>query len=165
MLKRCSQHLVAFGGHKKAAGLEIHEKNITQFKKHINALIGEHIISEDLIPVLDIDACIRFDQISTAAADLFESFKPFGEENPAPLYATTGVTKKTKAVRVRNSYTLWIQDGTAVLEGIVYDKSILEILSTAQTFDIVYMIEKNSYHNSPRLIIKDTRVPLNTAHP
>ena len=84
--------------------------------------------------------------------------KPFGEENPVALFLTTNVFKKGPAQKVNNGYSLWVSSGEYVLEAVIYDKDILEIINYAETFDIVYSIDKNRYHNTPKLIIRDTRL-------
>jgi len=40
----------------------------------------------------------------------------------------------------------------------VYDAGILEVIDYAARFDILYSLEYNTYHNEPRLTVKDVRL-------
>jgi hypothetical protein len=87
-----------------------------------------------------------------------DSLKPYGEGNPQALFATYGIRKKNMPKKTNYGYSVWLTDSSTTLEGIVYDKDILEILRFADKLDIVFSLGKNNYHNLPRLTIKDCRI-------
>ncbi len=158
VLEKCSDSLIAYGGHKKAAGVHIDKDELDNFKERINSLLEESITAGDFIPMLDIEAQLSFSQIDLALANSLENFKPYGEGNPKPLFSSCGIFKKTAPRKVKSYYSLWLTDGVITFEGVVYDKDLLEVLDFAETFDIVFSLQTNYYHNIPKLIIKTCRL-------
>ncbi|MDD5195004.1 MAG: single-stranded-DNA-specific exonuclease RecJ [Candidatus Omnitrophica bacterium] len=157
MLEECSGLLQGYGGHKKAAGIQIAKEEVEAFRKKINSLIEENIKAEDLIPILDIDARISFSDINMNLVEELALLEPFGEENSKPLFATFSVSKKSAPRKIGTGFSLWLTEGSTTYEGLVYDKDILEIINFADSFDIVYSLEKNNYHGIERLVIRDAR--------
>lgn len=158
ILKQCSQHLPSFGGHKKAAGIHILKDDLIPFKEKVNQLIRECVAVDDFVPILEVDGEIYFSEITLKFVEELESLRPFGESNSMPLFLSKAVFKKTAPRKVYNNHSLWLIQNNHVLEAVVYDKDLLEILRFADCFDVVYTISKNSYHNLPRLSIKDLRI-------
>ena len=79
------KYLQKFGGHKMAAGLSLHVKDIEAFKKEINEEAqkldpDDFILKEDIIGVIQ-SSCIDFELL-----DILEKFEPYGEANPRPRF-------------------------------------------------------------------------------
>lgn len=157
-LDQCSGHLDVFGGHRKAAGIHIKKTEIEAFRKKINEVIKGAISKEDLIPILEIDAQLDFSQIDIKLALDLEQLKPFGEENSKPLFVTRFINKKAAGQKVNSGFSLWLSNGSLTFEGIVYDKDVLDIIRCSDAFDIVFTLERNAFHNVPKLVIKDARI-------
>lgn len=85
-LKHCSQQLIGFGGHACAAGLEIEEKKIEQFKAVLNQFLSGVLTDEDLIPSLELDAVLPVEQINEDVLTVLEGLEPFGIGNPRPRF-------------------------------------------------------------------------------
>ena len=85
-LKQCAQHLIGFGGHACAAGLEIEEKKIEQFKAELNQILSGVLTAEDLIPSLELDAVLPVEQINEEVLTILEGLEPFGIGNPRPRF-------------------------------------------------------------------------------
>ncbi len=79
------QYLQKFGGHKMAAGLSLHTKDIEEFKKAINEE-AKHINPEDFIVKEDIVGSIDSSAIDFELLDILEQFEPYGEANPRPRF-------------------------------------------------------------------------------
>ena len=158
VLGSCSDHLHEYGGHKRAAGIQIFKEELDSFREKINSLIKESSSPEDFVPVADIDLKIDFKDIDNLLVDEIEKLKPFGEGNPEPMFVSRSICVKGQPKRITGGHVLWLTDGERTFEGMVYDKDILEIINFGQDFDIVYSLSKNTYHNQPRLIIRDCRL-------
>jgi single-stranded-DNA-specific exonuclease len=85
-LRHCAQHLVRFGGHKKAAGFTVEADKIPAFRRDFEMIVEERSKREDLIPQLLIDGEIKPDDVSATLADELELLAPFGRGNPEPLF-------------------------------------------------------------------------------
>lgn len=158
ILDKCSDSLIAYGGHRKAAGLTIHENNLDAFRKQINAALATTIKQENSLPIMAIDLEINFDVIDMAFISELEKLKPFGEENPQVLFITRNVCKKTLAKKIPSGYVIWLYDKCKTVEAVIYDKEMMEIINYGNAFDIVYQLERNNYYNVPRIVIKDIRL-------
>ena len=158
MLEDASDHLHLYGGHKKAAGIHIHKNKIDKFRDKINTFVKENVAAKDLIPVLDVDATVDFEDITMTFIEQIQLLKPFGEGNKQPLFASFNLKKKGQPQKINRGYSVWLSNGKRTFEAIVYDKEILELIGFGDRFDIVYTLDRNTFYNTPKLTIKDLRL-------
>jgi len=158
LLDKCADSLLLYGGHARAAGISLAGEQLDSFKEKVNLLLKTSLKPEDFIPVVDIDADLKFKDIEMAFINDIEKMKPYGEGNSRPVFSSSNIFKKSSPKKIRAGFSVWLSDGHRTLEGLVFDKDVLEVLNYAQSFDIAFCPEKNHYHNTPRLIIKDCRV-------
>jgi single-stranded-DNA-specific exonuclease len=130
-LNECANSLSAYGGHKKAAGLEIFKEGLEDFKERINTYIKNNTEPADLVPILDIDLELGFTCIDVGLIDEMGLLEPFGEENPKPMFVSRSVSKKSMPKKINSGYSVWLTDGQKTLEGAIYDKELLEVIEYA----------------------------------
>ncbi len=84
-LRSCEPLLVAYGGHEQAAGVTLHQSQITSFREAINAYALAHYPQ---MPALGLDVAFRLrpEQIDVEKLALLQLLEPFGNGNPAPLF-------------------------------------------------------------------------------
>jgi len=80
---------LAFGGHPMAAGLSLPEENVALLEERLNAAAG--LTEEDLTPKLYLDAVLPFSAISEELMEELNRLEPFGNGNPKPVFASSGV--------------------------------------------------------------------------
>lgn len=80
---------LAFGGHPMAAGLSLEEKNIQVLEKRLNEAAG--LSKEVLTPKLYLDAVLPFAKITEELMEELALLEPFGNGNPKPVFAASGV--------------------------------------------------------------------------
>ncbi|MCU0614687.1 MAG: single-stranded-DNA-specific exonuclease RecJ [Desulfobacterales bacterium] len=85
-LCQCSALLEDFGGHSMAAGIKIKTSNIDSFKESFHNIVSAHMQKETPVPELIIDCELSFDDINEHFIDEIEALKPFGSENPEPVF-------------------------------------------------------------------------------
>jgi len=158
MLDKCADSLIVYGGHSKAAGVEIKKDELENFREKINASIKEGLCSEDFIPSINIDALLGFNDIDMKFIEGLENLKPYGEGNPKPIFVAYNISKKGVSKKIKSFYSLWLEDDYRTFEAIVNDKDILEIMDYADKFDIAFSLQANYYYNTPKLIIRDCRL-------
>jgi single-stranded-DNA-specific exonuclease len=91
-LKECHDLLARYGGHPQACGLTIlGEENFNKFKEKFLGLAEKKLVSQDLRPVVEIEAEIKLSQISWDLIKEIKKFEPFGEGNPQPLFLAKGL--------------------------------------------------------------------------
>ncbi|NKB24704.1 MAG: single-stranded-DNA-specific exonuclease RecJ [Kiritimatiellae bacterium] len=90
-LGACAEHLKTFGGHSMAAGLEITTEHVASFKQQINQVAADTLRSKDLRPVQRIDAWIDLSEVNDSLLTALNTFRPFGQGNSRPIWATRRV--------------------------------------------------------------------------
>jgi single-stranded-DNA-specific exonuclease len=160
-LKTCSHFLVEFGGHKHAAGLSLMEEHIPAFRETFDKLARENITKEMLVPVIEIDAELKLNQLSPNFLDMLNKFSPYGFENNKPVFFSRNVTSANGAKIVgNNNLKFRAFQSNFVIDAIGYGlASKLKYITSGRSFSIVYNLEINTYNGqrSPQLCLKDIR--------
>ena len=84
-LSLCREHLMAFGGHKYAAGLTIGADQVDAFRTHFLKIAQELMHQESMIPCIEIESELSLDQIDMRLVNVLKRFAPFGPQNPRPV--------------------------------------------------------------------------------
>lgn len=99
-LNKAKDLLNSFGGHKLAAGLELKLDNYDDFVRFLNE--NSTLTDEDKIEKIYIDAFYPIDFQKFSTYDTIEKLKPFGEKNPAVLFADKDLILKDISVFGQN---------------------------------------------------------------
>lgn len=99
-LNKAKGLLISFGGHKLAAGLELKLDNYDDFVRFLNE--NSTLTDEDKIEKIYIDAFYPIDFQKFSTYDTIEKLKPFGEKNPAVLFADKDLVLKDISVFGQN---------------------------------------------------------------
>ena len=83
-LAACSEHLVRFGGHRVAAGLELEAASLDAFRAAFQQRAGSELAPEDLRRVERIDAVVPGGSLGLPLAEELATLGPFGAGNPEP---------------------------------------------------------------------------------
>jgi single-stranded-DNA-specific exonuclease len=81
-LSACSEHLLRFGGHRAAAGLEIERGRVADFAAALSAHAERVLRPQDLVAVERVDAVVGGDELGMALAEELRALAPFGRGNP-----------------------------------------------------------------------------------
>lgn len=84
-LMACKDLMVRFGGHKMAAGMTLHEKDLPELERRLNADAG--LSKSDFIPELWLDIPMPVQYISIPFIKELQTLEPFGVGNPKPVFA------------------------------------------------------------------------------
>jgi len=165
-IESCSDLLENFGGHKYAAGLTMKISNIKHFTKRFEEYINEHVDTDQLIPVVEIDTELQLSDIDEKFVRVLNQFSPFGPENTAPVFLTENVSDNGMGKRVgaagdhlrlnlvQEENPFKVFTAIAFQQGKQFDK-----ITQGKSFDIVYSVEENEYRGrrSTQLNIKDLK--------
>jgi single-stranded-DNA-specific exonuclease len=88
-----------YGGHQKAAGLTISEKNMPEFLREFTQYANSIIEDEHLKSSLIIDTIIQPEQLNTSVVKIIQNIGPYGEGNPEPVLIL-------KNIRLRDIFPL-----------------------------------------------------------
>lgn len=87
----CGDLLSSFGGHAMAAGLTLPADRVDEFRERFNAYARAQLAGADLRPTQPIDLWIGLADVNEALIDSLREMRPFGAENPVPVWAVGGV--------------------------------------------------------------------------
>ena len=85
-LLSCESLLVRFGGHAMAAGLTVKKENLEPLQEKLIEHIENTYKAEHFQKALTIDAILDFTDIDIQLARELDQLRPFGTENPEPVF-------------------------------------------------------------------------------
>ncbi len=87
----CSDILEHFGGHTYAAGVALKPENLDLFVSRIENYAKEHLTDDMMVPEIEIDEELFFDDINFKFYRILRQFAPFGPGNLSPLFISNNV--------------------------------------------------------------------------
>lgn len=81
-LTACDEHLLRYGGHRAAAGLEIERARVADFASALSEHAERVLEPKDLVTVERVDALVGGDELGMALAEEMQAMAPFGRGNP-----------------------------------------------------------------------------------
>jgi len=93
-LHDCGSHLVLFGGHDMAAGLNIKSENIEAFRDAFNQHVRAQAGASDEVfqSTLSLSGTISLPEVSDQLYRKMEELAPFGRLNPEPVFLFESIT-------------------------------------------------------------------------
>lgn len=163
-IEQCRDLLSNFGGHTYAAGLSMKVENIDAFTQRFTDYVAANINHETTLPTIDIDAVINFKDITNKFHNDLKRMRPFGPDNPKPIFCTHqvydyGTSKVVGREQEHIKLELVDSHSSNVMNGIAFGQSSqARYIKTKQSFDIVYTIEENTHKRGEvQLQIADIR--------
>ena len=163
-IQTCEDLLDNFGGHTYAAGLSMKLENVEEFSRRFEKYVHDNINPEQTRPNLDIHAVISFKEITPKLRAELKHMRPYGPDNPKPLFCTQqvydyGTSKVVGRQQEHIKLELVDNKSNIVMNGIAFGQSSeARYIKTKRSFDIVYSVEENSRkHGEAQLQIEDIR--------
>jgi len=157
-LEQCRDHLITFGGHDMAAGLEMEWRHLESFRMRFNEIAALELRLRDLSPVQPVHAWLDLAQVNNDLLDNLERLEPFGQDNPKPILAVQGVKLALAPQKVgTNHLRLTLAAGSARRSAIGFgmgDQCIPD-----GPLDIAFCLQRNTYQgtDSLQLTVQDIR--------
>jgi single-stranded-DNA-specific exonuclease len=178
-LKQCQNQLIQFGGHFHAAGLEIELDKIDEFKKSFNDIASKEISDEQLIPEIEVDGEITFEDLSPKFIQILSFFEPHGPENMTPVFITKNVlvTGEVRFTEKSNTHIFKVkdEDSKKTFEAVFFNSldyryesngfgkngnsNHRDKITSGNYFDICYSIDKSMWKGKEytKLRIRDIK--------
>lgn len=150
-VENCRDLLENFGGHTYAAGLSMKVENVPEFRRRFEEYVDKHIMEEQTVPVIDINAEIDFKDITNKFCNDLKKFNPFGPDNMKPVFCTHnvfdyGTSKVVGKEQEHIKLELVDNKSNKVMNGIAFGQSSqARFIKTKRSFDICYTIEENTH--------------------
>ena len=164
-LANCSHFLEQFGGHMYAAGLTLKEENYQAFKAAFEAEVSKTLPNQLKTPEIKIDSEINFESITPKFYRILKQFAPFGPQNLAPVFMSSGVydTGYGKCVGEEQTHLRLIltQKRAAKIGAIGFSLGAqLPLIKSKRPFKVAYSIDENQWNGrvSLQLKLKDLKI-------
>ncbi len=161
-IAECSDLLEQFGGHMYAAGLTLKIENIPAFQQKFEQVVASKIKQEQLIPPVEIDLELKFNQISFKFYTIIKQMEPFGPQNMQPVFVSEQVYARDNCRMIKDVHLKIsvYQEDSPVFEAIGFGMAhFLEQVNTGQPFRLCYQIVENNFRDNKtlQLLIKDIK--------
>jgi single-stranded-DNA-specific exonuclease len=156
-LTQCSEYLIQYGGHAYAAGLNIEEGRVNEFRKAINRVGDEYLTEDCLVAELKVDATLTMEDITQATFKEIESLEPFGQMNKVPIFISRDVrARDVKFVgREDNHVRFRAFQGKHFRNVIGFNLAhAFQSVDASEPVDIVYELRRNTWNGRDSIEMK-----------
>ena len=164
-IKCCESHLLAFGGHRYAAGLLIEEENIVGFSKQLNDIINKYCEEGKLAVPTAIDAQCLLTDITPELLSEIQIMAPFGNGNSEPIFCTRDVSVSHPCIVGNNHLKMRVSHDGIYRDSIWFSKGQYLPGINRSVLDIVFTPQINTWNGtaSIQLRMKDAAVKRSSA--
>jgi len=145
--------LMAYGGHRGAAGFKLHRRDVDLFKKELSTIVAEQLEGQDTTPYLRTDGSLKGGVgICLDTYYQIESLNPFGMGFPAPLFHDQIVATDVKVMGKNPVHLSMLLDGVkaAFFNALERPGDPLPI-NSGELVDVVYALSLNSWQGRETL--------------
>lgn len=156
-LEACGRHLIGFGGHRAAAGLEIDASELEGLREAFTAHVAQALEPEDLVRTERIDAVVGGSSLGLDLAEELGQLAPFGMGNP-------GVRLLVPAARVRDVHSIGegkharfsLHSGSHRALGVAFGRSSLGV-GEEDMVDATVRLEVNRWNGAiePQVVLRE----------
>src|SRR5829696_7986129 len=169
-LGACDRHLVRYGGHRAAAGLELEAERLEAFRESFIAHAGSEIDPAELIRMERLDALVGVgrDGIGMDLARQLESLGPFGMGNPGPrLLVPSGRLREVRPLGEEGKHSRFqLESGAGRAAGVAFGMNGEISRREDQPIDLSVDLEVDRWNGAeqPRVVVREL-YPLQETEP
>ena len=156
-MTQCSEHLIQYGGHAYAAGLNIEQGRVDDFRKAMNRVGDEYLSEDSLVAELKVDTTLTMQDISQETFKEIESLEPFGQMNKVPIFISREVrTRDVKFVGREHQHVRFRAfQGNQFRNVIGFNLAhAFQSIDANEPVDIVYEMRRNTWGGRDSIEIK-----------
>jgi single-stranded-DNA-specific exonuclease len=157
----CEDHLVKFGGHELAAGLSVKRGELDLFRAKINEYALNNLSSGDMVPTVEADCQIEFEDVTLSLAKAFQLLEPYGVSNPVPVFVMKDVTiNEISGISDSKHTKMVLGNGKYNLSAMYFSNSPSSLgIYPGDKVDVLFNIDINEWmgRESVQLIIRDIK--------
>ncbi len=157
VLEGCSEHLVQFGGHERAAGFTVPSNEIELFQTAFEQGVRDVGVAPCL-PAVPVDAVLKLASVGTRLADLVERFDPCGPGNLRPMFLSRGLHVRNVAKLKGGHLRLELAQEWTVRRAVAFRPAFAAPTPGARV-DVVYEVERSTWNGVERvdMLVRDVR--------
>jgi single-stranded-DNA-specific exonuclease len=135
----CSDLLLGFGGHRQAAGLRLSTENMPSFITRMESIVEKAVSPVDMIPVIEIDAAVKFSDINHSLIKELSLLEPHGDSNRAPIFGSKDISVLNHKIVGNNHLKMQLQQNSVHVDTIGFSMgNEINRIMKASSIDIAF---------------------------
>jgi single-stranded-DNA-specific exonuclease len=159
-LTACGEHLVRYGGHSAAAGVELERGSVAQFAAALD-LHAEHALSpEDLIRRERVDAVVSGSQLGMELAEELAGLAPFGRGNPSvALMIKDAMLRDVRPMGEGKHARFTLESDGVHARAVAFGCGGKLAVEDGEPMDATFVLEVNEWNgvSEPRLVLRQAQ--------
>jgi single-stranded-DNA-specific exonuclease len=148
----CSEFLLGYGGHRHAAGLKLDFDKLPAFKKRMNQIVDKELGKEDVIPVLEIDAAVKFSDLNFNLIKELTLLEPYGNSNNQPVFGAKDIEIVSHKIVGNNHLKMQLKQEAFSVDTIGFGMGDqLKNIETVSSLDIAFVPSINEWNGTRNL--------------
>jgi single-stranded-DNA-specific exonuclease len=159
-LTACAPHLVRYGGHRAAAGLEIERSRVAEFAQALAAHAELVLSQEDLVAVERVDAVVEGPDLGMALAEELQALAPFGRGNPGvSLMLADAVFADARAMGEGKHVRFTVESAGARARAVAFGNGGRLAVADGEPVQATFTLEVNEWNgvSEPRLVLREAQ--------
>jgi single-stranded-DNA-specific exonuclease len=156
-LTACSEHLVRYGGHSAAAGVELARTDVAAFAAALDAHARQALSPEQLIPRERVDAIVGGGQLDMELAEELATLGPFGRGNPSvTLMVRNAVVADVRPMGEGKHARFTLQSEGVHARAVAFGNGGKLGVAEGEPVDATFTLEVNEWRgvSEPRLVLR-----------
>lgn len=157
-LSACGDHLLAYGGHRAACGLEIERERIEPFREAFARHAGEAIDQEALAPSERVDAVVSVADLGLPLAEELGRLAPFGRGNPTVcLMIRDSEVRQIQPMGEGKHVRFQVRGDGAHASAVCFGRGATLPVAEGDRADATFTLEVNEWRGAcePRLVLRE----------
>jgi single-stranded-DNA-specific exonuclease len=159
-LTACGGHLLRFGGHRAAAGLEIERGSIDHFAAALCLHAERALAGADTAPVERVDAVVGGDELGMELAEELRALAPFGRANPGvSLLVADATFADVRSMGEGRHARFTVHSRGARARGVAFGTGARLPVAEGEPAEATFKLEVNEWNgvSEPRLVLRHAR--------
>jgi len=152
-LDRMRRFIEKYGGHTHAAGLTLSRKNFPILEKKLEEYAQNTMGDLELLPKIEIDACLSLEEITPSVSEELACLAPFGEANPEPVFLSPEVEVISSRIVGNGHLKIAVRQGERVFDGIGFGLSGHHSLE-GKRIRMVFSVQSNRWQGQKKLELR-----------
>jgi single-stranded-DNA-specific exonuclease len=156
-LRACGGHLLRFGGHSAAAGLEIERERIDEFAAALGAHAERMLHDQDPVEVERVDAVVGGEELGMELAEELQALAPFGRGNPAvSLLVADATFADARPMGEGKHVRFSVRSRGARAQAVAFGNGGRLPVGDGEPVQATFTLEVNEYNgvSEPRLVLR-----------
>jgi single-stranded-DNA-specific exonuclease len=159
-LRRCSDLLERYGGHRMAAGLTIRVDRLNEFVDRFEDAIASTTPAAGFVPELFVDARLDLEELDAETMEDIDKLEPYGQANPRPLFLAQDLEVVSSRIVGERHLKLAVRRaaGRRISDAIAFGRAEQQP-TVGASIDLLFSPELSRWDGYERfqLIVKDLR--------